>query len=569
MLRTLTRLAALSALTLTTAHAQSGCTALYATATSGSAATLDFVNTLTNTSSLVLDHTAAAGGTSINGAALNPTTGRVYYFDRTGTRNDLYIFDPVTRTTQFKAAVTPPNASNNINIGSTFDNSSGAPRLYVLYSNYAIQELNPDTGAVLRTITITYPSTDALGRSATRRRDTYNALITSGDIVFAGNQAYALLDGVSTGGNGNVPVVYWITLGALGAITTSTLTPPAAALRPIVDDAGYVVEQGSVNGAAITPTGDAYISASGNSNVPYLSRLLTTDPALVTATSPTANGARVYTDLSDCTVLPATPTITKTFSTSPSTTPPTIRTGQSATLTLNLTSANPSPSYTMAPVTDPLPTGIAVAATPNVTTTCLSSSGAAAPITATPGTTTVTIASGTRVPQTGTTCTVTLTVTGTTRGLKTNTIPAGSLQTTAGTYNTAATATLLVNDPITGTNVKRQRLYPGGVLTTSTISARPNDLVEYCITATHAGVGYAPATAATISDLLSSNLRFVTGSATQGYGAGRDLKITRNGGTPTYQTYGTTVSGQQLTFTITPFDSTNYTAEVCFIAQVK
>lgn len=567
----LTRLAALTALTVTSAYAQSGCTALYATINYGTAAAplvaIDYVNTTTKTSTQVYDQTlAVAGITNINAAGLNPVNGQVYFIDRSVTgRNDLYAFNPVTRTSTFKGAVTPPANANGVAIGGTFDSTSGTARYYMLYGNYAVQEVNPETGAVLRTITVAFPTTDAQGATLARRTNA-NGVATSGDIVFDGTTAYAVLDGIGGGAN----LAYWVNLGALSSTTGSgTLTPTPANIRRILDAGGAPIPMGAVNGAAITPYGETFISYTTNTTSYNLASLNTTGATSVNVTTVTTNGTRAYTDLSDCTVLPATPTLTKAFSTAPVTAPVTIRTGQNATLTLTLSSTNPSPSYTQATLTDSLPAGVTVASTPNASTTCVNSEGNATGVTATAGSGSVVLAASTRVPQSGNTCTVTVSVTGTTRGLKTNTIPAGSLQSTAGTYNTAATATLLVNDPITGTNVKRQRLYPTGTLTTAAINAKPNDLVEYCITSTHPGVGYAPATVANVSDLLSSNLRFVTGSATQGYGVNRDLKITRNGGAPTYRTYGAAVSGQQLTVSVLPFSSTDNTAEVCFVAQVK
>lgn len=575
MLRTLlTRLAALTVLSATAASAQSGCTALYATINYGTASAplvaIDYVNTISHTSSQVYDQTLAnAGITNINAAGLNPVNGQVYFIDRSvAGRNDLYAFNPVTLTSTFKGPISVPTAANSVAIGGTFDNSTGTARYYVLYGSYLIQEVNPETGAVLRTITVNFPATDAQGATLTRR--TANSSPgTSGDIVFNGPTAFAVLDGVGGGTN----LTYWANLGALSAQAGNiTVTPTPADMRRILNG-GTPVPQGAVNGASITPYGETYISYTTNTTTYNLATLNTTGAASVSTTTVTTNGTRAYTDLSDCTVLPSVPTVSKAFSAS------TIRTGQNATLTLTLRSSNPSPSYTQAPLTDTLPAGVTVASTPNVSTTCTNSQGAAATITAAPNSGTVTIASGTRVPHNNTTCTVTVTVTGTSRGQKTNTIPAGSLRTTAGTYNTAASANLLVNDPVSATIVKQQRIVPIGAespttLSTAPVTARPGRTVEYCLTATHGGEGYADATRAVLGDSLDNNLELVPNVYN---GNASDVRIQRGTNPATFAKFATTfspvttggVTKQTLSVDILPFNASNPSVTVCFQARVR
>jgi len=530
MTRLFTRLLSAAALLLGThaaAQAQptgSGCTALYALTTSG----IYFVSSTGQTSFV-----ASGGGSGINGAALDPVDGNLYFIDRTNNgQNDLKMLNTDTGQVTPVAAVALPDTDAYV-VGASFDNTG---QLYLLYSNYKIQEIDKSTGLVSRTITINLP----IG--------VFKVTETSGDMVFDGTTLYAVLDAATVWTNRP----RYFTLGTIPA-TGTTIT----ASKYVTLSAGGV-SPGPVNGLAINPVPTPKVTYVTGGTTSYT---LDTDTGVLTPT--TGGGATLsYTDLSDCTVAPNTPVISKSFSN------PTIRTNGSSVLTITVSNTNAGTYYTTAPIVDTFPSGLVVASTPNLSTTCKLADGTAATATGAAGATSVSLPANLRIPGPGS-CTLTVTVTGTSRGEKPNTIAAGNVNTTAGNPQSDATATLLVNDPITGTNVKRQRLYPNGTLGTADINAKPKDLVEYCITATHSGIGYAPATTANITDTLNTNLSFVTGSATQGYGVGQDLKITRNNGTPTYRAYGSTVNGQKLTVDIAPFDSSNSKVEVCFIAQVK
>lgn len=544
MTRLFTRLLSAAALLLGThaaAQATSGCTALYAL-TGGS---LNYVS-VDGTTTPITTTTA----TTLNGAALDPNNGNVYFIDRSNTsQNDLKVMDTDTGNVTSVAAVTLPTAGATV-VGASFDNSSGTARLYLLYSTYVIQEVNKSTGAVLRTLTINLPPQNTSGQNLTK------SSTTSGDMVFDGSTLYAVLNGVAN----TIDSPYYVNLGTVPS-TGTTMTAQSALL---ITSGGTALPRSAINGTAINPVPNPYVTYVTTTNGIFT---LNTTTGAITALPNTGTN---YTDLSDCAVAPARPVVTKSFSaTTIRTTTPTNPT--SSVLTITITNNNPGAFYTTAPIVDTFPSGVVVAPTPGLSTTCALVTGATATATATPGGSSVTLPANLRLPGPGS-CTVTVTVTGNSRGLKTNTITATSVNTTAGNPSSDAVATLLVNDPITATHVKKQRLYPNGTLTTTPISAKPNDLVEYCITSTHPGVGYAPATTATISDTLAAPLRFIVGTATQGYGVGQDLKITRNNGVPTYQAYNTptsSVSGQKLTVDIAPFNSANATVEVCFIAQVK
>jgi hypothetical protein len=113
--------------------------------------------------------------------------------------------------------------------------------------------------------------------------------------------------------------------------------------------------------------------------------------------------------------------------------------GASSTLTITLCNPNANPADLIAPLTDTLPAGVVVAATPNASTTC-PGDGA---VVASAGGTTV-ILPATRSIQGDACCTVSVDVTATALGTFVNTIPAGALQTTNGDNPLPAEATLTV-----------------------------------------------------------------------------------------------------------------------------
>jgi len=178
--------------------------------------------------------------------------------------------------------------------------------------------------------------------------------------------------------------------------------------------------------------------------------------------------------VSVCTV-PATgnPTVGKSF------TPATITAGGTSTITITLSNANSAPASIIAPLTDTLPSGVLVAATPNASTTCVSST-----ISTTPSSVTLT---GGSIPANGA-CTMTVDVTAPSGGSYTNTLPIGALQTNNGNNLNLVVTTLTVNPPVTvipptlGKSFTPDTITAGGV-STLTITLSNSDATVASLTA--------------------------------------------------------------------------------------
>jgi hypothetical protein len=558
--RTPLRLAGLVALALGShaaaqAAGTSGCTALYALA----GGNITYVSPA-GQSSLVV----ASGGTTVNGAALDPVSGNVYLIDRSNTgttpaQNDLKVLNTDTGVVTTVGAITLPTGNPQV-VGASFDNTPGNSRLFLLYSNYTLQEIDEATGTVVRNnIAITLPATynnQAMTKSTA----------TSGDMVFDGatGNLYAVLNGV-VNTNDNPYIMSLGTLPGTGTAVTATNPVQMTFNGPLV--------RSTVNGIAINPVPNpdvVYVTtsattATGNAGSTPAG-IFTVDLATGVLTNLNGNGTG-YSDLSDCAVAPAPPTVTKAFGAS------TIRMTTTAvptttTLTITISNTNPGAYFTTAPIVDTLPSGVVIAPNPGLSTTCvLSNSTTATPVAAVPsataGGTTVTLPKDVRIPGPGS-CTVTVSVTGTTRGLKTNVIPANTVSTTAGSPTTDATATLTVNG--VEATIRKTQSVPGGTGATSPLNRKPGEEIEYCITATHKGALYPDATAAAIKDTLANTLEFVPNRYN---GATQDVQLIRGTAAPTFFKYATTVTGQTLSLSIMPFNAANPTAQVCFYARVR
>jgi hypothetical protein len=126
------------------------------------------------------------------------------------------------------------------------------------------------------------------------------------------------------------------------------------------------------------------------------------------------------------------PTLAKAFA------PTTIPEGGTSTLTITLSNDNASAVTLSGDLVDSFPSGLVVASAPNASSTC----GGA--VTAAAGSGSVTLAgSGSSIPGAGS-CTVKVDVSSATAGSYANTIPAGALQTGAGSNAAAASAALTV-----------------------------------------------------------------------------------------------------------------------------
>ncbi|BDP44384.1 hypothetical protein DAETH_43530 (plasmid) [Deinococcus aetherius] len=548
MKRLFLRLLGLAACVSGGALAASGCTSVYALTSTG-------INWVDAQSGAVTG-TYTTSFTAINGAALNPVTGQLYFIDRSAaTTNTLYRYNPQTPTVapvQIGAVTIPTRnggTTTSVNVGASFDNSTGTPKLYLLYGNYVLQEVNPSTGATVRTIDLNLANGAQNSTTAIS-----NATTTNGDIVFVGSTLYALLDGETTAaGSGGMFYANFGTVAASGVTALSS----SSVVR--ITSGGTNVARGIYNGISYDPVTARTVLSSGSTGSSG-TVLLNTSSGATTVLGSAAN----LTDMTDCGNTPDPPTIAKSFNSA------TVLVNQNSRVTLTFGNTNPTPFYMRSAVTDTLPTGVVVASTPNPSTTCTSSTGGAATVTATAGSGSVTLASGTSIPGGG--CTLSFDVTANSTGSKVNTIAVGGVVSTAGTNAVVGTATLTVNNAITGTINKRQRnVTQSGTLGTAAVSAKPGETVEYCLTAAHAGTGYADATTATLRDVIPSPLVPLTNS----YGTGQDVRITRNAGTSyTYATLASdsdtatyTSSSRVLGINILPFTA-GTTVEVCFQAQV-
>jgi hypothetical protein len=137
--------------------------------------------------------------------------------------------------------------------------------------------------------------------------------------------------------------------------------------------------------------------------------------------------------VSACGLTGTTPTLAKAFS------PANILAGGVSTLTITLGNPVASVATLTAPLIDTLPSGVVIAATPNVSTTC---GGAGAPV-AVAGASTVTLPAGRSIPASGN-CTLSVDVTAAVNGAYVNVLPVGALVTSNGSNAAPAVAVLTV-----------------------------------------------------------------------------------------------------------------------------
>ena len=159
-------------------------------------------------------------------------------------------------------------------------------------------------------------------------------------------------------------------------------------------------------------------------------------------------------------------TLSKSFS------PGTIVPGGVSTLTITLTNPNNTVANLTAPLTDYLPSGVAISG--NGYTNC------GGKYSGNKGATTVTVYGGS-IPANGSR-TVTVEVTASAAGSYTNTLPVGALETNLGSNTTAAVATLIVSAPVTiaptlTKSFSPSTIVPGGVSTLTITLTNPNGTV--------------------------------------------------------------------------------------------
>lgn len=223
------------------------------------------------------------------------------------------------------------------------------------------------------------------------------SMTLNGSGIFIFNVASTLTMNVGSSmiGSANPCNVYW-------RVGTSATLNGTSFMGTVLADASITLGSGNVTGrllAGLGATGAVTMSVGGNT-------------------------------IGGCSAAPIAPTVTKAFA------PATIIVGGTSQLTITINNANTSASSLTAAFTDTLPAGVVIAATPGATTTC------GGTVTATAGASTVSLASGSTIPAGS--CTIAVTVTSAVVGTHVNTIPAGALQTSAGTNAAPATASLVV-----------------------------------------------------------------------------------------------------------------------------
>lgn len=187
------------------------------------------------------------------------------------------------------------------------------------------------------------------------------------------------------------------------------------------------------------------------------------------------NGA-VTMDTNTVTRTSCAPSLGVTFS------PVTIPAGGVATKTITLINPNSTDATLTAPLTDTLPAGLVIAAVPNVTNTC------GGVVTANPGGNMVTLTGGMIPGGAPGSCTVTVDVTAAAGGNYVNSLPAGALQTSNGSSNATASATLTVVPPGPGPPLLGKAFTPaaisaGGASTLTITLINPNPGAAATLTA--------------------------------------------------------------------------------------
>lgn len=190
------------------------------------------------------------------------------------------------------------------------------------------------------------------------------------------------------------------------------------------------------------------------------------------------------------------PTVAKQFA------PPVIAPGAVSTLTIFLGNTNAGAATLTAAFTDNLPTApgpVWVAPVPNRQTTC---PGGVGNVSAVAGSASVTLANGQQIPPGG--CTISVDVTATAGGIHTNSIAAGALQTTLGSNQAPANATLTVSTQgfISGKVFNDNNVVPNGSFNAGTDTPIPAVAIELHSGGTCAG----PLVASTTTDASGNYL---------------------------------------------------------------
>ena len=344
-------------------------------------------------------------------------------------------------------------------VSSTYTNSNTAPQTII--NGDVCFTTGPTTPPLTITGTTTTPCAPATGADQNLALANLNGqalactslgagAITLNSVIIGANPPGVIPPGCySSGGAMNVTATTTVTLNGAGIyifrpggeITTGANSRVILAGGACASDVFWAPVGATTIGAnaALSPTptfvGNIFRGTAAGLSITLGQFANLTGRALAFGSTVTTD-ANTFT-VPTCAAFVGAPILAKSF------TPATINTGEASTLTVTLSNSNPAVATLTAPLTDTLPGGVVIAATPNVNTTC---GGAGAPVAAAGGST-VTLPAGRTIPANGS-CTLTVSVVSNVPGTYVNTIPAGALITTNGNSPRPATATLTVAVPI-------------------------------------------------------------------------------------------------------------------------
>ncbi|MBI2727014.1 MAG: hypothetical protein HYX42_12280 [Polaromonas sp.] len=428
--------------------------------TAGAAPTrLGFFNNSAGTAPkfTTLSFTTLSGGTQANALAGDPATGILYYFDRTAlTVNSVNLNTQVTATVGTIAPASPDG--NGAMIGAVVDansnlimmTSAGAGN--TAYHIAIVNKAGNTTAARWQTVTYTA----GLG----------------GGLPFSGGSGDIYIDQsgqLRIATNSNPTAVYPIALTIVNGSITSALASASTT---------YTTGGISVAGASVDPaSGLSYYGGAQTGQILYQFDPTTSGTQVLLDSTPSTT----YTtsDMGNCVLQPAAPTITKTFAN-------TFESGgvgnTTTTLTITFGNSNTAPIYLMQPFSDVFPAGMRVFNTVTFTSTCNTSVPSA---TITVNSTSMTWAAGGRIQAGG--CSISFPVTATAAVTPyVNTVAAGALVTTSGSNALPAQATLTVGTDFSVTKQVR----PGTTdPLTNTATLGVLQTMQYVLTITNSASG--------------------------------------------------------------------------------
>jgi uncharacterized repeat protein (TIGR01451 family) len=362
-----------------------------------------------------------SGSGNINAIATQPSTGNLFFVDRTTGKFIVYNVNTGIQTPLAGAITTSTVAGDpNTIIGATFGASG---QLYVYYSGKTLITVNPATGNQIGGSIVISGIPGNGGTLAGTPTGIASGGNTNGDIAIGTDGVLYAVGDTTSNGNATTGIITYTSQLYSIVISGSTATATPVNGNGLISG----LNGAALNGLAIDPaTNKTFISSN---NGTYELNTVTKAATLLTS----ALGTN---DLAACGLpAPDLPTITKAFS-------PNNIVGVPATSTLTLTlgNSNTVPIYAIQTLTDTFPTGLTVNNPNNLGGTCTTDAANVGKVTATAGSNTLSIVDGLKIPAGG--CTITVDVRTSTTGTFPNTIAAGALKTTAGDNLNATTDTL-------------------------------------------------------------------------------------------------------------------------------